>query len=370
MRLGVDAWRLQGPQTGIHRYLSNILRHWSDGSQGTFDEITLYASSPLDRNATPLPESLTVKVLNSGLPMRVWQNVRLGPSARDDVLFFPSHSRPFVAHGRTVVTTHDAVSRIHPDLFGRLASVYNALYSWSARHATLVIADSEAGAHDIARCYSIPLERVRTVDLAPSEVFKPVREREAVAAAVERHVGFSTPFFVFVGKVSGRRSVPTLLRAFAEFKQRTAHPHHLVLVGPTPDHAELDRLIGELAIEKYVQRPGFVPDDDLNLLLNAADAFVMPSVYETVSLPVLEAQAAGTPVICIDTAGMREVTGGAAVTVRELQPALLLEAMVSLAEDEGRRSELSERGIANARRFSWQRCSAETMAVLEEAAQL
>ncbi len=114
----------------------------------------------------------------------------------------------------------------------------------------------------------------------------------------------------------------------------------------------------------------YLSDEKINLLYNAAQALVMPSVYETVSLPVMEAQAVGTPVICIDTGGMREVTGGAALFVKTLEPELLAEAMTAMAGDASLRSRLRDAGLQNAARFSWERCAQETLAVLAEAANL
>jgi glycosyltransferase involved in cell wall biosynthesis len=82
----------------------------------------------------------------------------------------------------------------------------------------------------------------------------------------------------------------------------------------------------------------------------------------------MEAQAAGTPVVCIDTPGMRELTGGAAVLVPRLAKQPLFEAMAALAADPERRRRLSAEGRANAGRYSWPRCAALTLEVLHEAA--
>jgi alpha-1,3-rhamnosyl/mannosyltransferase len=96
----------------------------------------------------------------------------------------------------------------------------------------------------------------------------------------------------------------------------------------------------------------------------------MPYIYEAVSLTALEAQATGTPVICTNTPGLRETTGGAAILMTKAEVPEMVEAMSRLAGDPALRRELAEKGLAHAQRFSWQRCSAETLAVLEEAAHL
>lgn len=369
LRLGINGWRIHGQRTGVGRYLLNVVRNWTRETVGDrFSEVTLYTARPLDRRETPLPDNVREVVLPSEQPMLVWENLRLAPAASDDVLFCPSYSRPLRARARTVVATADAVSVLHPELFPpAVRFFYNPLYGWSARHAARVVAATEASRQDIGRGWRVPLDRIRAVPLAPAEVFRPLGDRSALPEVRARHVGGDHPFFLFVGKLSGRRSLPPLLEAFAELK-RTRSPHRLVLVGPNPRQLDLGRMTTDLGIADDVRHAGYVTDAELAMLYNAAEAFVMPSVYETVSLPVMEAQASGTPVICIDTPGMREVTGGAALLVPRLAKQPLVEAMATLAADPERRRRLAADGLVNARRYSWRRCAEETLEVLHEAA--
>jgi glycosyltransferase involved in cell wall biosynthesis len=368
-RLGINGWRIHGQRTGVGRYLLNVVRHWTrEAVADRFSKVTIYTARPLDRAEVPLPENVCEVVLRSDHPMLVWENLRLAGAATDDVLFCPSYSRPLRARARTVVATADAVSVLHPELFPPAVRLfYNPLYGWSARHATRVVAATEASRQDIGRGWGVPLDKIRAVPLAPAEEFRPMDDRAAMAQARARHVGGDAPFFLFVGKLSGRRSLPPLLEAFALLK-RAGSPHKLLLVGLNPRQLDLARLAADLGVQADVKHAGYVTDAELAALYNAAEAFVMPSVYETVSLPVMEAQASGTPVICIDTPGMREVTGGAALLVPRLDKQPLLEAMAILAADPQRRRQLSADGLVNARRYSWRRCSAETLDILHEAA--
>jgi len=123
-----------------------------------------------------------------------------------------------------------------------------------------------------------------------------------------------------------------------------------------------------LGLEGQVLLAGYVPDADLPALLSGALAFVFPSLYEGFGLPVLEAMACGTPVICSNTSSLPEVAGDAALLVDPREPEALAQAMLRLLRDKELRGELSARGLEQARRFSWRRCAQETLAVLEEAA--
>ena len=145
----------------------------------------------------------------------------------------------------------------------------------------------------------------------------------------------TTRSFLFVGKISGRRNLPCLLEAFAQFKRATQQRHLLVLAGLNPRNLKLSEITSRLEIQDSVRYCEYLGDEAINLLYNAAVALVMPSVYETVSLPVMEAQAVGTPVICIEPAVCGRVTGGAALFVKNLEPDLLARAMTEMAEQCG-----------------------------------
>ena len=358
----MNGWRIGGRRTGVGRYLLNVVARWSDA--GLFQAINFYSPENLELSDVHFPVSVRSRVLSSKWPMLVWENLLLAFRAKDDVLFCPSYSRPLFTRCRTVVTTHDAVQQIYPELFPLSVRLfYNRLYGWSARHATLVITDSEAGREDIARYWGVPRQKIRVIYLAPAEFVHVLREPNAQSLTFT-----SAPFFLFVGKISGRRNLPCLLEAFAQFKRESGQPHVLVLAGLNPKKLDLEAICLRLAISSSVRYCEYLGDEQINLLYNAAQALVMPSVYETVSLPVMEAQAVGTPVICIDTGGMREITGGAALFVKQLETGLLSAAMTRIAADSDLRTLLHEEGLRNASRFSWDRCAAETLNVMAEAA--
>jgi glycosyltransferase involved in cell wall biosynthesis len=315
---------------------------------------------------------MELRVLGRGRQMLVWENTSFARAADEDVAFHPSFSIPLVRRGRTVVTIHDLVTELHPELFSRQQSFYNRLYRWSARHATLVITDSTASRDDMVRAWGVPESRIRVVYLAPDDIFGPRPGDPAVADAHRRFVGDESPFFLFVGKMSGRRNVPVLLEAFADFKRRSGarQGHRLVLIGADIHGLDVAGRARALGLGDSLVHHDYVSDDDLPLLYNAAQAYVTPSVYETTSLPALEAQVSRTPVITINTVGMREVTGGAALLIPRLDVREMAIAMERLASDVDTRTRLAEEGARSVARFTWERSAAATLDVLEEAARV
>jgi glycosyltransferase involved in cell wall biosynthesis len=371
LTLGIDGWRLHGQLTGVGRYISNVLRHWTEEAvEDRFARVTLYTPAPVDRSKIDLPDAIEESVVGPHWRQLLWQNLRLARAARDDILFCPSYARPLTVRGKTVVTTFEATQKLVPDLYPRYARLVNTpLYGWSARASALVITTSAAAAQDIVRAYGVDGARLRVIHLAASDAFCLMRGDATIEVTCHRYLGTGDPFFLYVGKLTGRRNIPLLIEAFAEFKRRTALPHRLLLVGLNTTNVPVARLATDSGVAEDVRHYDHVSDVDLNRLYNGAQSFVLPYTYEAgFSLTALEAQVTGTPVITVDTPGLRESTGSAALFVPRAEVRQIAEAMYNIAENAPLRSRLADAGLENSARFSWRRAAAETLAVLAEAA--
>jgi alpha-1,3-rhamnosyl/mannosyltransferase len=104
-----------------------------------------------------------------------------------------------------------------------------------------------------------------------------------------------------------------------------------------------------------IYKLGFVPDAHLPLLYQGAEAFILPSLAEGFGLPILEAMACGTPVICSDTTALPEIAGGAARLVPPLEIEAWKEAIDSVLSDNVARQCMRSDGLKQAARFSWSR---------------
>lgn len=368
MRLGVNGWRLNGNLTGVGRYLLNIVKHWTpEINAERFKEINFYSPSAIDPLSLHLPRNINFRVLKPNLRMLIWDNLRLSLAAEEDVVFHPSYSIPLFRRGKTVVAIHDAIHELYPHLFtNSVKYFYKYLYRWTARNATVVITATEAGKQNIARTMNAPLSKIRVVYLAPDEIFREKPEPQKIQIVRQKIIGSNDPFFLFVGKLSGRRNIPLLLNGFAEFKRRHSLPHKLVMIGLNIHSLNIFKLLDDLNISKEIIYPGFVSDDDLNALYHTASGLISPSPYETMNLPVMEAQAAGTAVICSDTAGMREITGGNALFLPKMNKEQIAESFSQVAQDANYRNELGANGAEYSKRFTWKKTSAQTLDILAE----
>ena len=331
------------------------MREWAD-TETQFGEIVVFVPEGVAADALPPKHSFRVHELSgAGGAAFHWG---LGRAARHvDLLFCPSYAAPLAYRGPFVVTVHDALSALMPPHPGLRQRLRHRSTRRSARRARHVITVSETSRRDVVEAYGVPQSRITAVpNGCGAEFFVP--PTAAAAEDVRRRYSLAGPFCLFVGKFARRRNLPTLVEAFAQARARAGMSHALVLAGESDAAEPLEDT------PEFVRVTGYVPEQDLHVLYHEAEMFVYPSSYEGFGLPVLEAMAAGTPVLTARNSALVEVAGEAALLVDEPSRDLLADALTTLLTDAALRAQLSERGRQRARLFPWSRTASETMAVL------
>jgi glycosyltransferase involved in cell wall biosynthesis len=262
---------------------------------------------------------------------------------------------------------HD-ISYVHyPEFFSqRDLRLLSAYVPYSLRVARRVLTLSESAARDIERVYRVPREKIAVVPLAARSVFTQRREQSEVEA-VRAKYGLAEPFFLAVGNLQPRKNLLRLVEAFARLP-RELDGFKLVLVGKAQwQQSAVYNKVRSLGIGERVVFTGYVADEVLALLYRGALALVYPSLYEGFGLPVLEAMASGTPVICSNTSSMPEIAGDAAVLIDPLDTGALTEAMAAVAQDGADRQNLIARGYQRNTLYSWKQTALRTVGEYERA---
>jgi glycosyltransferase involved in cell wall biosynthesis len=373
MLIGIDASRaVAARRTGTENYSLNLIRELL--AQGQDRRFRLYF------NRAPATDLFLGGAEWRVMPFpRLWTHLRLSwemLSNPPDLLFVPSHVLPLAHPQHTVVTVHDLGYHYYPEAHTLFQNVY---LRWStqynARAATRVLADSEATRQDLIRYYGTPKEKIAVVYPGRDEALAPVAESQRLAD-MRAHYGLSDSYFLYVGTLHPRKNLVRLVQAFASLIQSltssSQHPMdslQLVLAGQKGWlYEEIFAEVRRLDLTERVVLTGYVPDAHLGGLLSGALAFVFPSLYEGFGLPVLEAMACGTPVVCSDVSSLPEIAGDAALLVDPLDAEDLAQALYQIAVDERLRRTLVARGLQQVQLFSWRRCAQETLQVLEDAA--
>ncbi len=294
-----------------------------------------------------------------------WELPRRAQAARADVLHVTGFDAPRFRPCPVVLTVHDLVGMLFPQSLPPVARLYWACWlPHSVRWATRIIADSCHTRADLIRLLGVRPERIEVVYLGVDETFRPVTDPAALAAVRERY-GLPERVILYLGTLEPRKGLDTLVAAFARLAADL--PHHLVIAGKRGWYTEpLFRQVRALGLERRVHFPGYVAAGDQAALYSLADLFVLPSRYEGFGLPVLEAMACGTPVVCSQAASLPEVAGDAAVLVPPGDVEALAGGLRGVLQDGVLRQGLRERGLERARRFTWEETARHTLAVYEQ----
>jgi len=261
------------------------------------------------------------------------------------------HATTPLAPGRRkplVVTVHDAVPWTHPEtLTPRGVAWHKVMVNRAMTRADAVVVPSTAVADDLAGLFPAASDRLHVIGHG-------VTALEPPADAVARRARWNLPerYVLTVATLEPRKGLDVLIRALA---LPAACGAKLVVVGPTGwGGIDLPAVAAaaELPPDRW-QALGRIDDVDLAAVLDGAGLLAAPSRAEGFGLPVLEAMAAGVPVICSDAPALVEVTGGAAVVVRRDDPAALADAISGVLGDRVAATELAAKGRSRAAAFSW-----------------
>lgn len=357
---------------GIGRYTDELARAWL--ALDTGDTLRLFYTDPLGRTpAAPLdqlPRRLLrhankpwrLKVLLSSFLQRPMDQL-IDPAA--DIFHATDHLLPPLRRARSVFTLYDLTFLKFPEVHLPLNRWYSRLMvPRGLRAATAVIAISDCTKRDAVTAYRLPADRIRVIHLGVEARFQPVDP----AAAIEVRARYHLPaqFILAVGTIEPRKNLMTLLAAYHGLIDRVPDLK-LVIVGRRGWRAAafFDRL-RELGLEDRVSLPGFVPDDDLPAVYASAAALAFPSIYEGFGLPVLEAMACGTPVVCSNTSSLPELAASAAILLAPDDVRGWGQALQRVVTDESLRLDLRRRGLQRAARFTWDATARQTQAVYEE----
>ena len=370
MRIGVIARRLSGQPFGIGRYMQYLLQHWSEQLRPD-EEVVLYTWEELELSELELSDAIRTEVVGPRVLGTLWENVVLPPRARGlDVLFGPSYTIPLAYPGRTVVATHSVNERWEGAHEWWYDLTYSPLYRLSAKRADRVIAPLESTKRDVAEHYGIPPGKISVAEEGASDIFRPLDDPELLRETRLRWLGEDRPYVLFVGKMSRRRNIPSLVRAFARVKREEDLPHALLLFGRNVCDHPLEEMAAELGIaDDLVQTEGRVDrHEEVVAVYNAADLYVYPSSYDGFSVTLVEAMACGLPVVTVDRSAMGDIAGGAACTVDRPTPERLAGAMRRVLTDRAYRDEVSRECRERSKEFTWRHCARRTLEVLREVA--
>jgi glycosyltransferase involved in cell wall biosynthesis len=191
----------------------------------------------------------------------------------------------------------------------------------------------------------------------------------AQSAATRAQYSPDRPYLLMLGTLEPRKNHRLALTALAQLKT-LGYPHRLVIAGGKGWLFEpISAAVESMGLTNDVLFTGYVPAEDLPGLYSAADALLLPSQYEGFGLPLLEAMACGTPVVCSRASSLPELAGDAALLIEPDDAEGLTAAIRQLIDQPDLASTLRQRGLAQARKFTWEATARQTAQLYQDVAQ-
>ena len=254
---------------------------------------------------------------------------------------------------------------LHPEWHTRIESwSFCRGVDYVRDHAAVVVTESQFAADVITAETDIAPDRIRVIWGGAGDEFRRRPSGDEADAVCRRHGVERGRFLIVVGAVSNRKNLTVLLRALAGTDPALLGTPALLAAGPPGLGADaIEAEVDRLGLRGRVRFAGYVPSEDLPVLVGSSLALVHPSRDEGFGITPIEAMAAGVPAIASDAGSIPEVAGDAALLVSPDDVEGWAAAITLVASDPDRHAALVAAGDHHQAQFVWSRAASETMAV-------
>lgn len=320
-QLGDVVWDLRAAQRpghrerGISRYVHEQAVAFVRSHPEQISAFLTDSSVPIPGRAWPIVltgavESVAYHALtSSGFGEAVWYaTAPLDSPHSTDVLPLP-YCRP----GQLwAATCYDLIPEIFPSHYladPAVRAAYRARLA-TLRQAGKLLCISQSCASDVMRVLEVPAAQVEVIGAGVSTWFRPTANKDIAREAVQLAFPNIPPEYVMLpGGIDFRKNLHRAVEAYGSLDAQLRRRHHLVIVcnATSAERAALQAVARRAGVEATFHSTGYVSDATLRSLYQAAALVLFPSLYEGFGLPVVEALACHTPVICSDTSALIEL---------------------------------------------------------------
>lgn len=284
-----------------------------------------------------------------------------------DINHIIDHSYGHLVYGldpkRTVVTCHDLNPLKHEESWLNLR-----LFKYSVgglKQAARIISDSEATKKDLIKFLGIAPDKIKVIPLGVEEKFRVEYDQKGLDRIKKEYRLPEGKIILHVGGSAYNKNIEGILNAIVKIKDQRSNVF-FIKIGSNFTEPQKS-LIKDLKLEDCVKFLGEVSEGDLVALYNIADVAVFPSFYEGFGLPVLEAMACGTPVVTSKVSSLPEVAGEAAILVDPHSVESIAKGISKvLLFGELNYQRMVQKGLEQAKKFTWQKTTEETLKVYKE----
>lgn len=282
-----------------------------------------------------------------------------------DLFHSPNFILPPVRRAKTLLTVHDLSFMRHPQgAWPQLRTWLEKVVPRSLARADHVLADSFSTKNDLIDLFHLNPAQITVVGAGVEERFRPITDPLQLDAVRARY-RLPAKFILGLGTLEPRKNFDGLIKAYSQSPVRDTH--HLVIAGGKGWlYDDIFRAAEQSPVADRIHFTGFVADADLPALYSLADVFAYPSHYEGFGLPVIEAMACGTPVVCANNSCLPEVAGDSARQVTATDQLALAQGLFQVVIDISLREKIVVAGFAQAQKFTWTTAAQKLLGVYQQ----
>jgi glycosyltransferase involved in cell wall biosynthesis len=383
MKIGIDIRTLTDEKySGVSAYTNNLVQEIL--RQDKLNEYKLYYNCARDLSfRLPKFEQSNVEVIKTSYPNKIFnylfQKLLHYPKFDDivggtDIFWAPHINFISLSSGtKKAITIHDLSFWRYPKFFTwrknfwhKMIGIKKLLNDFEA-----IIAVSENTKQDIIELGGVSPDKVTVVYSGLNERYQPLDSGHPDLERVKAKHKLDSRFILFLGTLEPRKNVQGIIEAYNRLRSNDVNGEFkdlkLVLAGATG--WKFGGIYEEYRKSPYkadIKLLGYVDGADKPALYNLASAFVYPSFYEGFGFPPLEAMACGVPVITSAVSSLPEIAGDSALLVDPYNLGFLSEAIVQVLRDKDLADSLRQKGLENAKRFSWQKAALQYLELFKK----
>ena len=354
-----------GKKTGVGWYIYNIVKELSKSDKN--DYIAEFINfmgrhnvkSQIDYDIKIKQNKLLTYTMYNFLTkkMNISHNLILG--TKSDIYHFFNFTIPKNIKGKVIVTIYDTVFFSAPETMGDMKAISE--YKYAAERSDLILTISESAKSDIIKHFNVDEKKIEIVTPGIDLEKYLHNYTDMELENVRKKYKLPENYILYLGTIEPRKNIERTIKAFIKYKKEVKDDLKFVIVGGKGwKYDNIMKLIESMGTDIILT--GYIDEEDKIPIYKLAQIFAFPSLYEGFGMPVLEAMAAGVPVITSNVSSLPEVAGDAAILVNPLNEDEIFEAYKKILSDKKLQLEMIEKGLEQAKKFEWK----ESAKVLEQ----
>ncbi|WP_037287383.1 glycosyltransferase family 4 protein [Saccharibacillus sacchari] len=352
-RIYVNGRFLKASVTGVQRYAYELLRTIDqligrdDPAVRGYEFVVLAPTGDIHELGTR-----HIEVRQAGrFSGQLWEQISLPLLSKDGFLVNLCNAAPLFKR-KQAVTLHDAAVYSVPDTYSSAFKMwYKLMFRTLGRTSPLILTCSENSKDELIRHCGIREDKIVVIYHGKEHVLQ-----SGSAPDYPAQQGLDRPFVLAVSSRSPNKNFRSIVRAAELIGDQG---FDFVIAGGTNPKIFKSE---DTELNDNVRHVGYVEDEELRTLYDRASCFVFPSFYEGFGFPPLEAMACGCPVVVSDTASLPEVCGDAVLYCDPNSPEDIAGKIAKVMQDPELQNQMKQKGLAQASKFSWEKCAYETLA--------